>query len=83
MNTVVSNPKKQAKNVELKYKFVLRFRLKNNEIYYRNYFQFVFFMTYLWSNLNKKAINIPGITISPKPNIAKLLAAKTPFSNKS
>lgn len=38
---------------------------------------------YLWSNLSKKAINIPGITMSPKPNIAKFLAPKMPFSNKS
>lgn len=39
--------------------------------------------TYLWSNLNNNAMNIPGITMSPRPNIAKLFAPKIPFSNKS
>ena len=34
------------------------------------------------SNLRSRAIKIPGITISPRPNIAKLLAL-SPFSNKS
>lgn len=37
---------------------------------------------YLLSNRRSSAINIPGITISPNPNMAKLLASK-PFSKTS
>lgn len=38
--------------------------------------------TYLTSNLSRSAMKIPGMTISPRPNIAKLLAFK-PCSNRS
>lgn len=38
--------------------------------------------TYLVSNLRRRAINMPGITISPSPSMAKLFAAR-PFSSKS
>ena len=37
---------------------------------------------YLISNLSKRAMKIPGMTMSPRPNIAKLLAAR-PFTSKS
>lgn len=38
--------------------------------------------TYLTSNLSSNAINIPGMTTSPSPSMAKLSAA-SPFSSKS
>ena len=38
--------------------------------------------SYLTSNLRRSAMNIPGITMSPSPNIAKLFAAN-PFSRRS
>lgn len=40
------------------------------------------FLFKLWSNLSKRAMKIPGITMSPSPNMAKLFAER-PFWRRS